>query len=164
MKTDHKGKFWLELILPVLASVYGIYAITEQYLTGARYSSISYTALLAAPILVCGTVIVVKKVRKAGADGSDTSADDTEPAGPTHFKRLGLFFAGMVATVALLEILGYIVAFFLFLTIAFRGLGARSPKVILLLTIGALVFIYLVFGLWLGLDLPMGIWPKLFSP
>lgn len=157
MREKSKEIIWGELLLPAFATAYGIYALLEQYYSDARFSSIYYTLMLAAPVWICGVLIAV------GAFRGKVVREKEDKADGANYKILAMFFAGMVAVLALLETLGYIVCFFLFLVGGFRGMGVRSPKIILMVSIGALVFIYFVFGVWLQLALPMGIWPRLFN-
>jgi len=80
-----------------------------------------------------------------------------------NHKRMVLLLLGVILTLTALEVVGYLIAFFVFLIVSLRGLGIRSSVKALTISGGFVALVYFVFGAWLKLSLPLGIVAKLFS-
>lgn len=154
---------FLELLLPAIAALYGLYALGEQYFHEARYSSLLYTLIITIPILLCG-VFIARNVFKKSADSAEAEAKEAEsPPQVRNTRHLVFFIIGLIVMISLLSTLGYVICFSLFLILSFRGFGITSWKVILPVTAGVLLFVYLVFVVWLELEIPTGIWSSLLN-
>jgi putative tricarboxylic transport membrane protein len=62
-----------------------------------------------------------------------------------------------------LETLGYLVMTFIFIILVLKVVDPGSWRSALIEAVGAAVFSYLLFEVWLQVQLPKGFWPNLFS-
>jgi len=67
-----------------------------------------------------------------------------------------LFVILTLANLLLLNVVGYIVTFFLFSLSLMLILGVRSIKILMLVPVSLILVLYLVFQRWLLIPLPMG--------
>lgn len=72
-------------------------------------------------------------------------------------------FAGYLAAVAVLKPLGIIFSLAILMAATMPAFGARSWKVIAVTAIATPASVFVVFGLWLKVDLPMGILENVLS-
>ena len=70
---------------------------------------------------------------------------------------MAVVLLGVIGMIALMSLIGYLPAFFLFLIVTLWGLGIRSSKTVFAVSIGFFLFIYGVFDVYLQLDLPKGL-------
>jgi hypothetical protein len=151
-----------ELLIPVLALVYVAYLLGTQIYDGYQTSTVVYGAVLASPVVVCACVILHKMFKNSNKlKGTEGCADDENNGevlgGWQKHKRPVILFAGIVSLVILMEPLGYLLAisgYLFFLMVCF---GVRAWPKLLAVSIGTTAMIYLIFGLWLELPLPLGL-------
>ncbi len=110
------------------------------------------------PMILAGFLIFLALVQALKALIGKRS--DTES--PIHFaadgmKRVYLFCGILLVFVALLLLFGFYPAIAVLVILTLLVMGERRIYVIAGLIIGVLVFVWLVFGLFLGLKLPHGI-------
>jgi hypothetical protein len=77
--------------------------------------------------------------------------------------RVAWVFAGYLLAVAVMKPLGMIISLAILMVTTMPAFGARSWKAVALAAIITPVSVYLVFGLWLKVDLPMGILENVLS-
>jgi putative tricarboxylic transport membrane protein len=71
--------------------------------------------------------------------------------------------AGYLVAVAAMKPLGMLISLAIFMAVSMPVFGSRSWKAIAFTSIATPAFVYVVFGLWLKVDLPMGILENVLS-
>lgn len=106
--------------------------------------------LCVAMILLCGILLVQTFM--------DKSSDDEKPFEfkSEGMKRVYIMVAALTIFAVLLKTLGFYVAVAFLAPAMMYLLGERRVKIMVVLTVGILVFVYAVFSMFLGIKLPMG--------
>lgn len=144
-----------EIISGVVLAALGVYIVTEaarwEYLgpdgPGPGFFPIWYGIAMVA----LAVVLVVQNfmTKAAVADGK-----------PVNWREMGRVFiawAGFVASVMLLKVLGFILSFGFFVLFIVAGLYRRPWRVAISVAVGCAAGFYLVFPLALNVRLPTGI-------
>ena len=71
--------------------------------------------------------------------------------------------AGYLVVVAVMKPLGMVISLAILMAVTMPAFGSRSWKAVALASVVTPLFVYLVFGLWLKVDLPMGILENVLS-
>ncbi len=108
-------------------------------------------------IIGTGLVLAVKGIRPRLA--APEGITWPEAAG---WRRVGLMFGGLAASLLLLELLGFMVTTTLFMAAVVFGLGVRSWRILASVPLLSAVGLYVIFAVWLRVPLPKGI-PALFG-
>ena len=92
-----------------------------------------------------------------------TAAPEVLPApvtakGDGATRRVALFVAGMIAAVALLQPLGYVLSSFLLMLVLLQTLGLRPWYTLAGIAFVSAAACYVVFVFWLKIPLPSGWW------
>lgn len=144
-----------EIISGVVLAALGVYIVTEaarwEYLgpdgPGPGFFPIWYGIAMVALAIV---LVVQNFMTKAAvADGK-----------PVNWREMGRVFiawAGFVASVMLLKVLGFILSFGFFVLFIVAGLYRRPWRVAISVAVGCAAGFYLVFPLALNVRLPTGI-------
>ena len=75
-------------------------------------------------------------------------------------RRPALMLAVLIALVAVLDRLGFVIGTFIASGLILRVLNVKSWRVLIITSLGLSMGTYLLFGRLLGIDLPMGIWTR----
>ena len=103
-------------------------------------------------IIGAGLVLAVKGIRPGLA--LQEAIPWPEAAG---WRRVGLMFGGLAASLLLLEILGFMVTTTLFMAAVVFGLGVRSWRILASVPLVSAIGLYVIFAVWLRVPLPKGI-------
>jgi putative tricarboxylic transport membrane protein len=128
---------------------------------GDAVGSAGFPLILGWMLAGAGAVLIVQAlVRARFAGGAAAAADAAETeARPGHaFRRAAGLVAIAAAFVALLPILGYVLAVALMLAAAMLYQGLPFARHTLLVAVAGAAFLYGLFGLLLGIPVPRGIW------
>lgn len=150
-----------ELIFPIVVAAFTIYIIWDQIIAGHRILSIMYSCVLGVPLIILGTIIVLKFINSRRA-GKTTNRYEKKDEAANYPKSVLFFLFGNMALVASLNLIGYIPAIFIFLVICLWFTANLSISRILVLSAGVTIFIYIAFEVYLKLDLPHGFLRDLF--
>jgi len=146
---DLKKMPWGELFIPLLAVFYMIYTLGYQFINNYKTSTVNYSLFLSIPVLVCACAIFIKV-------STDQVIEEKKPNYGDYKKILEFLFV-TITLIILINLLGYILAFFLYLISSLWLMGQHSIPKILAISSGVVLFIFIVFGIWLKLPLPTGI-------
>ncbi|MEL7565906.1 MAG: tripartite tricarboxylate transporter TctB family protein [Dehalobacterium sp.] len=144
---------WGELAVPIFAICYVIYTLGYQFINNFKEATINYSLFLSIPMVISLCPILIKIFSQL--------SDKEEKAVNGGYKKVLLFLFITIAMVALINFLGYILAFLVYLICSFWLMGTRSVPKILVISAGVVIFISLVFDMWLKLPLPIGIFKGL---
>jgi putative tricarboxylic transport membrane protein len=144
-----------EVISGVVLGVLGIYIVTEaarwEYLgpdgPGPGFFPIWYGIAM----IVLAAVLVLQNFMAKGA------VADGKPVNWRETGRVFIAWAGFVASVLLLKVLGFILSFGFFVLFIVGGLYRRPWRVAISVAVGCAAGFYLVFPLALNVRLPTGI-------
>ncbi len=106
---------------------------------------------LALVVIVCGVVLTWRGFRPQGL-GRDEGWPD-----PAGWVRIAAVIVGLLATLLLLEPLGFVVTTVLYIGVVSAVLGVRSWKLLVPVPLLCAAVLYGVFGFWLHVPLPQGI-------
>lgn len=159
-----RGKFDIrELALPVGSISLAIYLVTQQVIDDFPRSTLTYSLILAVPLVVLSCAVVWQRIavhlRNSALD-RERIHTDSHPKGPSQRGNAGRLIAFLLLTVILIFILskiGYIISFGVFLAASSWLLGVRSVRTISLTVCAGVLFIYLIFVVWLQVPLPPGL-------
>ncbi len=90
------------------------------------------------------------------AAAPETPAAPAAPQGDGATRRVALFVAGMIAAVALLQPLGYVLSSFLLMLVLLQILGIRQWYASAAIALVSAAACYVVFVRWLKIPLPAG--------
>jgi putative tricarboxylic transport membrane protein len=107
---------------------------------------------LGAGIVLCGVILTLKALRPARANAEPV--DWPEAPG---WIQIAVMLGGLGLALYLLEPLGFVLAASLFIAGLMLSLGVRSWPKLIIVPILAAVILHLVFVVWLGVPLPMGV-------
>jgi putative tricarboxylic transport membrane protein len=119
--------------------------------------------------LLAGTAVLLMvqaflTMRTAGADEpSGGTEDEAEERSGSMFKRAAGLTLIAVAFIVMLPFLGYIVSVALMLAAVMLYQGLPFSRRTGLVAAGGALFLYGLFGLLLGIPVPMGFWVALFG-
>jgi putative tricarboxylic transport membrane protein len=144
-----------EIISGVVLAALGVYIVTEaarwEYLgpdgPGPGFFPIWYG--IAMVVLAVALVVQNFMTKAAVADG--------KPVNWREVRRVFIAWAGFVASVLLLKVLGFILSFGFFVLFIVAGLYRRPWRVAVSVAVGCAAGFYLVFPLALNVRLPTGI-------
>lgn len=103
-------------------------------------------------ILLCGVILTVKAIRQAPTAGEPVDW----PQAP-GWLQIGIMLGGLGLALYVLAPLGFLLTASLFIAGLMVSLGVRSWLRIIVVPIVAAVVLHLVFVVWLGVPLPMGL-------
>jgi putative tricarboxylic transport membrane protein len=143
-----------EVVSGVVLAALGIYIVTEaarwEYLgadgPGPGFFPIWYGIAMVALAVV---LVVQNLMTKA--------ADEGKPLNWRETGRVFIAWAGFVASVLLLKVLGFILSFGFFVLFVVAGLYRRPWRIAVSVAVGCAAGFYLVFPLALNVRLPIGI-------
>lgn len=161
------------LLVPSLAIAYALYALREQTEEFYREDTTQYMMVLIVPVLVLAGVVILQSLveawragRRAGTPGGRAQGEPSEgtdtPSRRGRYLRPGLLVAASIALVLVLDPLGYLVAFTLFVAAVLVAMGVRSPGRIAAITACTMVVVHVVFIEILDQPLPRG-WLEVLS-
>lgn len=144
-----------EVVSGVVLAALGIYIVTEaarwEYLgsdgPGPGFFPMWYGIVMVA--LAAVLVLQNFMAKAAVADG--------KPVNWREIRRVFIAWAGFVASVLLLKVLGFILSFGIFVLFIVAGLYRRPWRVAVSVAVGCAAGFYLVFPLALNVRLPTGI-------
>jgi divalent metal cation (Fe/Co/Zn/Cd) transporter len=154
------------LLVPLIAIAYASHMLWEHLAKGFRPMLLNYALILIVPVLFFGAFTIFREVliyrREAHElnDSATTAKDDgwqSPAAALGKLVRPALVLAIGVAFVLLLPILGWALSFALLAISLLLVMGERKPLLLVVMTLGCLAFVYGLFVLVLGLELPAGI-------
>lgn len=154
------------LLFPLIAIAYASYMLWEHLAKGFRPMLLNYALILILPVLVFGALTIIREVliyhkeaRELNSGGAEEQYDGWQSPAAAGGKliRPALVIMIGVAFVVLLPILGWILSFALLPISLLLVMGERKPLPLVLMTVGCLVFVYGLFVLALGLELPDGV-------
>jgi putative tricarboxylic transport membrane protein len=138
-------------VLLALAVAFGAGALRQYAYWGPQGPGPAFLPFwLGVVMAVLATLLLVQAWR---------SADPGAPwlPGSEGVRRLLIVMGATVAFVALLNVLGMVLGTVLFLTVLMRFLDRCAWPVTLAVSLATAAFIYLVFGRWLKVPLPVGV-------
>jgi putative tricarboxylic transport membrane protein len=143
------------LAIAALAVAVGWTARAFPDVPGQKLGASTLPLIVAAGLLACGLLLVLRSLRARRPDGAAPAAAD-ERIGPALgiLAAIGLYLAGADA-------LGYLVVAPLSLLVAMRALGVRWPRAIGGSVVAALA-VHLAFYKLLKVPLPWGVVPVLY--
>lgn len=146
-----KGDFWSGLILAAL----GAYIVKEA--SGWEYLTIEGPGPGFFPLWYGGIMIALSLLLVAGAALKSDPGAQHRRINWIELRRVFTCWAALVACIALMKVLGFVVSFAL-MTWFIVAVMFRSPqRVAVALGIGGALCFYAVFSLALGLSLPAGL-------
>jgi putative tricarboxylic transport membrane protein len=129
---------------------------------GDTVGSAGFPLILGWMLAGAGAVLIVQtlvRARLAGAGAAAAPDAEVTEARPGHaFRRAAGLVAIAAAFVALLPILGYVLAVALMLAAVMLYQGLPFARHTLLVAVAGAAFLYGLFGLLLGIPVPRGIW------
>lgn len=122
--------------------------------TGTAMGSGVWPTLLGAIMVILSAVLLVQSLLEKAPAGEEEQSpiDFTSPGMIRIYKQVAL----MTVFAVLLKLFGFYIAMLFLIPATLILLGERKPWKIAAITIGALVFVYLVFVVMLNLKLPVG--------
>lgn len=105
-------------------------------------------------ILACGVILAVKALSPAFARGEVQRIEWPERAG---WGQIAVMLGGLAIALYVLEPLGFLLTASIFIACLMFSLGVRSWPRLIAMPIAAAVVLHLVFVVWLGVPLPMGV-------
>lgn len=154
------------LAVPSLAVAYALYALWEQSEEFYREDTTQYMMVLIVPVLVLAGVVILRSLfeswqagQRAACSGS-AQADANEGAGAPpdrgRYLRPTLLVAASIVLVLVLEQVGYLIAFTLFVIAVLLAMGVRAPWRIAAIAVCTMVVVHVVFIEILDQPLPRG--------
>jgi hypothetical protein len=131
---------------------------------GAPVGARSFPLGMGIILVLLGLVLLASTWRRSAEDEEDSSVDGPASQGPSpplwlEATSVAAVLLLIAAYVFLLGALGFIAATFLTVALGIGGvLGIRRPRIILGLSVGLALGIYILFGKVLGVYLPHGSW------
>ncbi len=125
----------------------------NQDVEGTAMGAGVWPTILAVAMIILSLVLIVQSLFLPSQKGEAPLIDYKSPG----MKRVYLLFGVLAAFVVLLKLFGFYVAVLGLVPAVMAMLGERRPKYLVGLTVGILVFIYLVFVLALKIKLPKGL-------
>jgi putative tricarboxylic transport membrane protein len=107
---------------------------------------------LSLAIIVLGLVLTVRVVRAEATDGGEVEWPDGE-----GWLRIAIMLALLAMSLFLLNWLGFFAVAVLYVALGGYGMGMRSWRVLVPVSLLMALGIYVVFGVWLKVPLPKGI-------
>lgn len=135
-----------ELIVPIVSLVFTIYALFELIIADYRASIIYYTLGISIIIFICSIGIVLDTYKAKG-----------KVKELIINKRMILFIIGISILVLLLEKIGYLIGFFIFIMFLLRLVGRTNIIKNIIFAIVTTAVLYFMFVSLLGMGLPKGI-------
>jgi len=153
MPTLHRYNFLAGLLLTALGAFILQQSVQWEFLgrngPGVGFFPLVYGSL----IVLLSLVLVIKSLRAVRRAGSQTPE---QPAGKV-FAAVSVWVAFAI-TVALMKFIGFYVALGLLVMFMTRFIFSRSPRFALLSSVLVPLTFFVVFGLLLKVQLPVGIW------
>lgn len=119
----------------------------------------TYPKFLALGLILCGAVLTITRLiqwfRVKGVNAPPEGEEDTPGYHIVLPRVLGIGITAVAYVVALPN-LGYIISTPIFMAVALTILGSRGWKPLLGMSLGFAAVLYLVFGVFLGVQLPVG--------
>ena len=148
-----RGSFGRHATIPIAVIALSLLFVlfTRDYPDGDRMGPATMPRLLSVCVcwLAVGAIPASNRVEQ-----HDSSSASRQPGRTDLVVRLAIALVGyVIATI----IFGYIVSTFLFLILQVRTLGERRMPVVLAVSVGWIVFAYIVFERTLNIRLPTGI-------
>ena len=144
-----------EAVSGVVLAALGIYIVTEaarwEYL-GSDGPGPGFFPMWYGIVMVALAVVLVLQNFMAKA-----AVVDGKPVNWREIRRVFIAWAGFVASVLLLKVLGFILSFGIFVLFIVAGLYRRPWRVAVSVAVGCAAGFYLVFPLALNVRLPTGI-------
>jgi putative tricarboxylic transport membrane protein len=86
------------------------------------------------------------------------SSDQEQRRGKTRWWAIILLAISVVIYCLILETLGYLISTLLLTLFIFRAIEPQRWRIVIIGGLGSTLFSYLLFQVWLKIDLPIGIW------
>jgi len=109
--------------------------------------------LAVAFIILAGLLFIQVYRKRADSGSSESSLWDGAKWTKVLFSLLAMLGYALV-----LERLGYLLTTFILMSLLFRQVGSRSWRITILGSIGTSFFTYVLFKVWLQVQLPGGLW------
>lgn len=149
-----------KFVFPAFALVVAIYFVWEQANGNYREAGRYYVYGLAFPVIIMAAIQLIKDVVQTARpliDPGESEAEAVASPGAAVYLKVVIFIGLAIVALILLPVVGYPIAFGLFMITNFIMLGYRKPIGIAILTLGTLAVIQLIFVQALGTHLPKGI-------
>jgi len=146
-----RGDFWSGLVLAAL----GAYILVEAW--GWIYMGEDGPGPGFFPMWYGGAMVVLSLALVAGTVIRNPAGPGRAPSWP-ELRRALTCWGAFVACVALMKVVGFMVAFALLSWFIVAVMARQSQKVALPVAIGGAVLFYLLFDVALDVSLPTGIW------
>jgi len=149
-----------ELVFPIFAAGYTIYMLWQEIDAGLRQSSILYTMAVGIPVLMLCPIVLWRAFQGAHTGAAAKDALDQAPKASASLLpplKVIAFLAITIATLLLIETLGYLISFTGFVLASMILLGVRSPLLLAAVPISTVAVVHVIFVMTLELELPKGI-------
>ncbi len=136
-----------------LVVLYGSFQIRQ----GGGYSAVGprfFPLAVAVGLLALGLIFLLRTTLIPDLDLAEHAAIEESA---THWQSVGLLLAALVTYAFALQLLGYVVATALFISVVARFLGSRSVVRDLVVGVGIALVVYIGFTRFLGVRLPAGL-------
>lgn len=164
----------IDILVAGVFSVLGVVIAVTAYRTPEPFRSVDilgpnrFPLIVGSAIALLGVFVILKQgyyyVRGTFQDGQfDIPGQvNDEPGVPASGLRVVGVIALLVVHVLLWEVIGFLVASVLFIVIGMRAMSESSWRLVLSTAIGYTVIAFVLFGLLLGVALPLGVEEQLF--
>lgn len=151
------GEFASSLVLILIGVVYLVYGSRYPWERLANPGPGFFPAVIGAIFLAGSAVLCVSSFFHSRKEPGNTSAGaHSQPDAGS--RKLWLLLALLAVYLLTVEPIGYLINSFLLMFFSARLMGARGLGRTLLLAVGMTLGTYLLFGVWLQVPLPKGIW------
>ena len=155
------------LIVPLLAVAYALYAWWEQAEGAYREDTTQYMMVLIVPVLALAAMVILRSLfegwrrareerLRAGASEESDAAREA-PADRGRFRRPALLIAASLLLVLVIDRLGYVISFSLFVVAVLLAMGVGAPLRVAAIAISTMVLVHVVFIEILDQPLPRGL-------
>ncbi len=165
------------MLFPLLAIGYAIFALWEQFTGDYMELTTDYALLLSVPVLVLAGLVILcqlfpvltrlaivrgfvpdkSKQREPVVDGAPEAMAAMPKAHPGGTFRITALVSCAFLLVFSIEVIGYLIGFFLFVVLVLLAMGIRSPATILMVSLGTTLVVHFAFVELLDLPLPPGV-------
>ncbi len=156
-ETESTRPDWAQLVVCVVMVVVGVFLIVDALSLTAEFAKVDpvgpklFPLVIGSGLLVCAVLLAVATMR--GSRGTPDDGEDIDTSGPADWKTVGLLVALFVATVALVDVLGWVIMGALLFGGAATILGNRHW--IRNLAIGLALSLVSFYAFYVGLGIPL---------
>ncbi len=148
------------LVVPGLAFAYAAYALWELTSGAFQQVTIIYTYVIAAPMLLLGTVAVIGDLLKPSQAMESRDDDDVDDEDRLlargGARRVTLVVLASLVLVLVLPYAGYLIGFFFYVGFVLWAVELKNYLATAIIAVAMALVVHFVFAGLLGQDLPVG--------